>query len=410
MEAGPEPEVSVGLGECVDGGTRLGAARSDAKAAQSRRPRRAARVFIKDLFGKPLPAEAPDVLGVTAPEAIHSSAERVRTHLVESYEHLHDGAWSPCRSCALDDMEDDWWDSYTAESLLIAPTEDFRPTVGQRWMMHEIAFEVRATNENLVVVPAVRRHGWSCGTKTVFGLGVGAVVLGATFGGLTAGGAFSGSHIATSQAHSASAPTGPLSLAGSLPTLFNRQLQFSATGSGPPSTYTVILQPTSTAGQFVETQVYPAERSQQVTNESFSASGVEVRTVQTTSPTGTSDENFTAPLLLLKAPYSEGTSWDSTATSTSPGGVQNTVQAMDRITGIEQLTLAGRTLQVVVVDLHHVVTQTTMQGLATQVSTGTVYFSPLLGVIVSGQSQEVTSEPGQAPRTAANQFQLENIG
>src|SRR5262249_41483680 len=75
-----------------------------------------------------------------------------------------------------------------------------------------------------------------------------------------------------------------------LPTQTNQMLQYSDTGStSGPSTHTVTLRPGTKPGQYIETDVFPATGSQQVTIETFSTRGVEVSALQTSSPTGTTN-------------------------------------------------------------------------------------------------------------------------
>jgi hypothetical protein len=177
--------------------------------------------------------------------------------------------------------------------------------------------------------------------------------------------------------------------------------------SSTPNIYLVTLRPGTSPDQFVESQVYPTTNSRQLTTETFSSRGIEVSTVTTSAPTGTTSSTFTTPLLILSAPYRSGHAWTSIATSTTG---QDTVKVMDRIERITNLTVAGRNLQVVEEQLHNVITDTTTRGTVTRDSTGTIDFSPLLGVVVSGHSQEVTTTPGHAPTTTNNQFQLQTIG
>ena len=192
---------------------------------------------------------------------------------------------------------------------------------------------------------------------------------------------------------------------GSLPKFFDRSLEFSASSSASgPSTYIEVLRPGRHAGQFVEADSYPSTSSSQLLTERFSAGGVVVTNLETSSPSGATSFQFSTPLPVIKGPFAVGTSWTTTSTGTSSSG-QDTVQENDRISAISQTKVSGFTLREFVVTIHHVITESTPSGTVSQVSTGTEGFSPLLGVFVSGQSTEVT-----AGKSTTNTFQLQSIG
>ena len=238
-----------------------------------------------------------------------------------------------------------------------------------------------------------RSRWWMYG---VFGIvAVVALLLGGTLSGI-----FSGSSPATKTSGTKS------SLSAPVPTFTGRLLEFSAVGvtSSTTASYSIVLRPGTAAGQFVESDSFPSTNSAQIQTETFSSSGVHVTSLQTSSPSGTSSFQFTTPLPVIVAPYVVGRSWSVTSTGTSTSG-SDTVQVMDRIAGITKMTLAGTSLQVVQLDIHHIITESTPSGTVRQESTGTEYFAPLLGVFVSGESTEVTGT-----RSTTNRFQLVSIG
>ena len=262
-----------------------------------------------------------------------------------------------------------------------------------------------ATEGRLPEQPIPPRFGWLGRGGTfwliallVLALGGGGVAYVASNGGGSQG----------STTHGSSGTSTKPASALSLPTVYNRELVFSAASasgtSATPSTYLVTLRPGTVPGEFVETDTYPTTDSQQIQTETYSTTGIGVTGLENTSPSGTLSFEFSPPLPLLKAPYFVGQSWSATSTGSSSSG-EDDVQLTDRISDITHLTVAGTTLQVIEVTIHHTIAETTPSGTVSQESTGTEFFSPLLGVFVSGESTEVTGG-----KSTTNQFTLQSIG